>query len=156
MFEGYDSVYEANGKLNVWKDGRRGVIDWDGSILVPPVMAPGFHFDESSFRLGLIITGDSKLKGLSRINGEVILPEIYSDIYLHGEFVIASIRNDCNWGIQDTLFTIDGTVILEGLYRNMSIKENEKRITAFTPTGFEVFKIVTERPLSAKQMVVNS
>ncbi len=156
LFEEYDSVFEADGMLSVWKNGKRGVIDWDGNIVIPPVMAPGFHFDKSYFKLGLIITGDSKRKGLSRTNREVVLPEIYSDIYLHGEFVIASERNACNWGIQDTLFTTDGAVVLEGLYRNMRIKEEEKLLTASTPTGFEVFKIITEKALSVKQMVVSS
>lgn len=146
-FDEYDSVYESDGLLHIWKNGKAGVIDWDGNVIVPPVMDSGF--DIKNYNRGILITGKRKLKGLSKTNGEVILPEVYSEITIHGDYVIASKRTDANWTINDTLLTVDGKAILEGLYRRMNINSEEKTMTIETPTGLEFFEIETTKSLKA-------
>ena len=102
-----------------------------------------------NYKKGILITGSRKRKGLAKTTGKVILPEVYSEINIHGDYVIASKRSDANWSFNDTLFSIDGKVILEGLYRRMTINDEEKTMTIETPTGLEFFEIETTKILKA-------
>ncbi len=139
-FSDYDSVFEDKGLLKVWKDGKLGVIDWDGNILVPFILENGVDFHLDYYHKGYYITGSRKLKGLSRTDGTVILPEIYTDIYLRGDLVIASLRTSTNWCIKDTLFTIDGVLLMEGPYRRMHIGD-DGMLDVETPQGKRYYKI---------------
>ncbi|MGN1122318.1 MAG: WG repeat-containing protein [Eubacteriales bacterium] len=146
-FDEYDSVNESEGLLYVWENGKIGVMDWDGNLIIPPVMEYGFGSYMENYKKGLLITGSRKLKGLSKTTGEVILPEVYSEIHIHGDYVIASKRTASNRTIYDTLLSVDGRVILEGLYRRMNINSEEKTMTVETPTGLEFFEIETTKSL---------
>ncbi len=91
----------------------------------------------------LIIWKDGKC-GLIDGNKNVIIPEVYSEIYLNGDFVIASNRANGNWCLNDSLFTIDGELIMSGTLRNMHIDFKKKRMSVETPTGVEVFELELE------------
>ena len=140
FFEGYDHVYESGGLLRVRKGEKQGILDWNRNILVPPIFENGLDFHMDYYQKGYLIVGTRKLKGLSRTNGDVILPEIYTEITFYGDYVVASIRNDTNWTIRDTLFTIDGKLLMEGPYRHMHI-DNDGRLRAETPQGLVYFTI---------------
>jgi hypothetical protein len=140
-FNDFDSVFEDKGLLKVWKDGKLGVIDWDGNILVPFILESGLDFHLDYYHKGYYITGSRKLKGLSKTDGTVILPEIYTDIYLHGELVIASLRTSANWCIRDTLFTLDGVLLMEGPYRRMHLGD-DNILDVETPQGKQYYKIL--------------
>lgn len=150
LFPEYDRVYEADGVLKVWKNGKSGAIDFDGTVLVPPVLENGMETNFKYYRKGLIVTGSKKIHGLSRVDGTVILPDKYTEIYLHGCFAIASERTDTNWCIRDSLFTTEGTLVLEGLLRSMHIDSKKHRINVETPNGLEFFEIVTEKCLEVE------
>ena len=69
---------------------------------------------------------------------------------VHGCFAIASERTDTNWCIRDSLFTTEGTLVLEGLLRSMHIDAKKHRINVETPNGLEFFEIVTEKCLEVE------
>ncbi len=143
-FGDYDSVSEYNDLLTVWKNGKVGVIDWDGNDIVPFVLMSGEGIYADYYHKGYLVTGSNKLKGWSRTDGTVILPEKYTEIYLHGNLLIASWRTDANWCIKDTLFTIDGNVLMEGPYRNMHLGD-DGMLDAETPQGKQFFRIIRKR-----------
>ena len=150
IFDEYDRVYEADGILKVWKDGKSGAIDFDGNILVPPVLENGMEDPFRYYHEGIIVTGKRKLQGLATVNGVEILPKVFTEIYLRGDFVIASKCTDSNRCINDTLYTTDGKVILAGLQRNMQLNPKMKRLTRETPNGMEVLEIETEKRMELK------
>ena len=139
-FDAYDHVFEHEGLLNAWKGGKLGVIDWSGKVIIPFVLQNGTDTQLKYYKKGYLVVCSGELKGLSRTNGDVILPEIYSDISFCGDYVVASVRNNTNWIVRDTLFTIDGKPLLEGPYRRIRIKEGGV-LTAETPQGLVHFSI---------------
>ncbi len=139
-FDEYSGVFEDHGLLKVWKDGKLGVIDWDGTVIVPPVMENGLNYNLDYYRRGYLITGSRKLKGLSKVSGETILPEVFTEITLKKDYVIASLRTSANWSIKDSLYALDGKLLMEGPYRNMYITGNGL-LSVETPTGVEHFVI---------------
>ncbi|MBQ7624808.1 MAG: WG repeat-containing protein, partial [Clostridia bacterium] len=141
-FNDYESVFEYNDVLKAWKDGKVGVIDWDGSIIVPFILEDGTDIHTDYYRKGYYITGSHMLVGLSKTDGTVILPEIYSNISFHGGLVIASSWTDTKHSIKDALFTIDGVLLMEGRYRRMRIGD-DGILEAETPQG-KYYYLITQ------------
>lgn len=141
LFPEYDSVYESDGILKVWKNGKSGAIDWDGKIIVPPVLENGMDYHFQYYKKGLLVTGERKLQGLSKVDGTIILPTKFSSVSMHEKLVIASKRTDSNWCICDSLFTAEGVCLLEGPYRHISIDEKNGILTFETPIGLQFCKI---------------
>lgn len=139
-FSEYDSVYEHKGNLRVRKDDTSWLIDWNRNVLVPQIMENEFVLYSDHCDKGLMLVGSKKLKGLSSVDGRVILPQVFSDITIKGDFVIGSQQTDGNWRVCDTLFFIDGTPVLSGPYRNIHLDHNT--ITAETPLGKEHYEII--------------
>ena len=140
FFEGYDYVSEASdGLLNTHKDGKAGIIDWNGNVIVPPILENGTDF--ALYKKGYMITGKKKRKGLARVSGEAILPEIYANIRFYGDILVASEQNKNNWCIRDTLFTLDGRPLLQGPYRRISIDEKRGTLSFESPLGHEYCRI---------------
>lgn len=119
-------------------------------MLVPPVLENGMETNFKYYRKGLIVTGSKKIHGLSRVDGTIILPDKYAEIYLHGCLAIASERTDANWCIRDSLFTTEGTLVLEGLLRSMHIDSKKYRMNVETPYGLEFFEIITDKCLEVE------
>ena len=141
-FDGFDEAFEADGLLYVRKDGKVGVLAWDRTVIIPPVLEDGLEKTVAYYQRGYLVTGTRKTNGLSRANGEVILPQIYSNIELVGDLAVASEQTDSNWCIRDSVFTLEGVPVLEGALRNIRISEKEKRLTVETPCGIEYCEIV--------------
>ena len=141
-FSAYDRVYENDGLICVHKEGKFGYIHPDGTVVVPCILSSGHAFGDTLalYRKGYTITGEKKQYGLATIDGIEILPQEYSQIITHEDFVIASKRNDSNWCIKDTLFVYDGTPILDGPYRNMFFDRHERVFTVETPYGKKYFE----------------
>ena len=78
-------------------------------------------------------------RGLSTLDGTIILPEKYTDIVLKDEFIIASYRTEGNWDVRDELFLIDGTPVFDDLYRRVYIDGDN--LTRETPLGLEYYRI---------------
>ncbi|MBQ9882450.1 MAG: hypothetical protein IJM42_07580 [Synergistes sp.] len=74
---------------------------------------------------------------MSKTTGEVILPQIYSEIRFCGDLIVASINTTGNWNIKDSLFTSEGDVLLEGPFRNIRVNEKDNTLTVETPEGLE-------------------
>lgn len=142
-FSEYDSVYEKGELLGVWKDGKNGLIDWDKNIIIPPIMKNGFSYDDACYKKGFVISEREKLQGLTKLPDQVIIPEIYSDLSPHGELIIASQNASGNWCLKDSLFTIDGELIMSGVLKNMRFDSKSKTMSVETPTGVEFFEIET-------------
>ncbi len=133
LFFEYDRVYERNGFLEVIKGGKKGKIDSDGNVLIPPILADMSDAAEELYHRGYVLTGSAKAYGLSTLDGIEILPPIYSEIKAVGDLLIVSQRTDTNWCICDSLYGIDGRPILKGTYRRMRINRNV--LSADTPYG---------------------
>jgi hypothetical protein len=86
-----------------------------------------------------VLTGTKGKRGLSTLEGTIILPERYTDIVLKDEFIIASYRTEGKWDVRDELFLLDGTLVFDDLYRRVHI--NEDSLTRETPFGLEYYKI---------------
>lgn len=141
-FHEYDTVYEVDGLLNVWKNGKQGIIDWNGNVIVPPVLNSISELSLEKYKRGFIVTEAGGKQGLSKVNGEEIIPTKYSEIKICGDFVIASQTTETHWCICDSLFTINGTLLLEGTYRHISINEKYDKIRFETPMGVEHCEII--------------
>ena len=150
FFDEYDYVYEIDGLLHVRKDGKVGMIDWDKKVLIPPVLENGLDFHLDYYKKGYLITGLTKLKGLKKTSGETILPEVYSDLSLHENYVVASMRTETNWCVKDTLFLLDGTPLMEGPYRHIYLGENGS-LTAETPQGLIHYRISSKAAQKAHE-----
>ena len=83
----------------------------------------------------------NKQYGLTTVDGVEVLPQEYSEIITHDAFIIASKRNNANWCIQDTLFTYNGTVILDGPCRGMFYDRHKQIFTVETPYGTKHFNV---------------
>ncbi len=151
ILEGCERVSESEGMFLVWKNGKAGFFDLEGKEIIPPVLRDGMTSSFNLYKRGYVITGDKKCYGLSKTTGEVIIPEKFSEIVICGDYVIASIRNGGNWCFNDTLYSIDGTVILKGLYKNMTIDAEKRVLTVNTPNGLEYIDIITENALSSDE-----
>ena len=150
FFDEYDYVYEVDGLLHVRKDGKVGVIDWNKNVLIPPVLENGLDFHLDYYKKGYLISGSTKLKGLKKTSGETILPEVYSELSLHENYVVASMRTETNWCVKDTLFLLDGTPLMEGPYRHIYIGEGES-LTAETPQGLIHYRISSKAVQNANE-----
>ena len=145
FFPGYECVSEYGGLLHYRKDGKTGVHDWEGHEIIPPVLNSGLQSEIELYQKGYVIKSSAPgLKGLSRITGEELIPEIYSEISVHGDLVVCSKRTDTNWCICDSLFTLNGEKVLEGAYRRIYIDDGTKTLTVETPLG-EEFCSIDER-----------
>ncbi|MEA5143534.1 MAG: WG repeat-containing protein [Oscillibacter sp.] len=138
-FSEYDRVFESNGLLCVKKGEKHGYIEIDGTVIVPLILSTFVNNDLELYKKGYIVTGERKLKGLATVAGEEILPQKYSEISVHDDFIIASERTDANWCICDTLFDFSGKPILKGAYRHMYYDKNDQTLTVETPYGTELF-----------------
>lgn len=137
FFKDYDSISEKDGMLEVYKDGKYGYIDYDGIVIIPPVLVYGKHFEVKNYNRGFLKTEKHKLYGVSKTDGTVIIPEKYSKIEIYEHFLLASNRTDTNSSFNDTLFTLDGRPILQGAFRNIRVNEKTHTITVDTPQGTE-------------------
>lgn len=141
FFEGYDCVFElSGGLLCAYKDRKSGLIDLEGNVILPPIS--GGMSVLTNYNKGYVVTGIDNRKGLSRVSGEVILPEIYSDIRFYGDILVASERIEGNRCIRDTLFTLDGRPLLKGPYRHINIDEKSNTLSFESPLGHEYCKII--------------
>ena len=138
-FSEYDRVFESNGLLCVRKGKNHGYIEIDGTVVVPLILSTFVNNDLELYKKGYIVTGERKLKGLATVAGEEILPQKYSEISVHDDFIIASERTDTNWCICDTLYDFGGKPILKGAYRHMYYDKNDQTLTVETPYGTELF-----------------
>ena len=61
----------------IWNaDGKYGVVNSKGQVIVP------FEYDYiSSYNQGLAIVAKNKKKGLVDVNGKMVIPVMYEDIY---------------------------------------------------------------------------
>ncbi len=96
---GYFVVKESNGAYVVRKDGKDGLISRDGEIIIPPQPTREILFERmlkinmaGSYERSCYITCTEKLKGLSKTTGELILPQIYSEIRFCGGIIISPSR----------------------------------------------------------------
>ena len=137
-FSEYDSVYENGDLLVVWKDGKKGLIDWNKNVIIPPIMK---SYDDSCFKKGLVISENEELQGLTTLSGQVVIPEIYSNLFVHGDLIIASEHTNGGWCVRDSLFTMDGKLILSGALKNIHIDLKTKKMSVETPTGVEFFEV---------------
>ena len=87
------------------------------------------------------MTGENKSHGLATVDGVEVIPQEYSEIITYDAFIIASKRNDANWCIKDTLFTYNGTVILDGPCRRMFYDRREQVFTVEMPYGTKHFHV---------------
>ena len=143
-FSAYDSVFENNELLCVRKGKKFGYIHPDGTVVVPCILSSaGSAVNDALtlYRKGYIVTGENKQYGLTTVDGVEVLPQEYSEIITHDAFIIASKRNNTNWCIKDTLFTYNGTVILDGPYRKMLYDRHEQIFTVETPYGTKRFSV---------------
>lgn len=145
-FDGFNGVYEFGDYLKVWKDKKQGLIDYDGNVIIPPVLVSSAVYDSiqnavDNYQSGILITENSGLFGLSKVSGEPIIPEIYSQIVFENPFAICSRKCENNASISDELFTLSGQPVLSGTYRDLHFTKNSTRINATTPYGTELFEI---------------
>jgi len=129
--------WERNGKFCMWKGLKCGVVDEDGAVILPFIFEECAHIDY--YERGYLITGTKGKRGVSTLDGTVILPEKYTDIVLKDEFIIASYRTEGNWNVRDELFLIDGTPVFDDLYRRVYIDGDT--LTRETPLGREHYRI---------------
>ncbi len=106
----YDEVTKYNDSLNwTWSNGKQGMIDKQGNIIIPNV------YDEISvFKEGLASTFRKGRQGLISINGKIIIPCKYNEI--------SSFKD----GIAHTTFRgklgligINGAIILPNIYSDI-------------------------------------
>ena len=143
-FSAYDSVFESNELLCARKGKKFGYINPDGTVVVPCILRSAGSAGSDAlalYRKGYIVTGENKKHGLSTLDGVEVLPQEYADIILHESFIIASKRNDTNWCIKDTLFTYNGTVILDVPCRGMFYDRHKQIFTVETPYGTKRFSV---------------
>ena len=133
--------WERNGKFCMWKDRKCGVVDKDGTVILPFIFEESAHIDY--YERGYIVTGTKGKRGLSSRDGTIILPAQYTDIVLKDKFIIASYRTDGNWDVQDELFFIDGTPIFDDLYRKVYVDGD--KLTRETPFGLEHYRITHKK-----------
>ena len=128
----------------VRKDGKDGLISRDGKIIIPPQPTREMLFERmlnmnmaGSYERSCYITCTEDLKGLSKTTGEIVLPQIYSEIRFCRDLIVAAIKNTSNWNIKNSLFTSEGEPLLEGAFRNIRINEKDNTLTVETPEGIE-------------------
>lgn len=139
-FKDYDDVsMSGEDKISVWKNGKAGVIDFDGNTIIPPVLLNGL--EEKLYWEGYLKTGEYHAMGLSRVSGELLVPERYSDIKVRDGFVIASEKVSGGFDVKDTLYAIDGEIALEGHYRNMRLIPENHTLSFESPYGIEYCRI---------------
>jgi len=142
-FSQYDSVSEHEGLLLTWKDRKCGFIKLDGTVVIPNILQGGMSSDcLKLYRKGYVISGEYQKLGVSTLDGRIIVPEAYTQITAHENFVIASNRISGNWCIGDTLYAYDGTPILRGPYRKMLYYRDSQQLTVETPYGIEHFGVI--------------
>ena len=124
-----------------WKDGKCGVTDSLGNVVVPFIFDNSSHVDY--YEQGYVVTGAKGNYGLVTLDGKEILPQKYSDITIKDGFIIARIQTRGNWTVRDELYLEDGTLILDGIYRKVSIKNNT--LSLETPAGQEFYQIKTNK-----------
>lgn len=133
--------WEHNGRFCMWKDRKCGVVDEDGTVILPFIFEESAHIDY--YERGYVVTGTKGKRGLSTLDGSIILPEKYTDIVLKDEFIIASYRTEGNWNVRDELFLIDGTPIFDDLYRKVYVDGD--KLTRETPFGLEHYRITHKK-----------
>ena len=141
-FGEYDRVYEIDDGLGVWKDGRNGLIDFEGRVIIPPILSNGSYKNE--YLRGFVVTGKEKKEplGLKTLSGEIIVPEEYSDIRIFDHYIKAMRKNSTNWHIYDHLFTLDGKPLLGGPYRSAYCESKKNTFAIETPLGKEYYTIL--------------
>ena len=137
----YDQLEEAYGRIFFQKNEKFGVLRPDGSMEIPPVLAGCEERHVQFYQKGYLITGTYGAYGVSRTNGEVVLPEHYRMIYLYDGFIIAEDGCTDNQNPHDILFRMDGQPILAGSYDHMAIDEEHHLLTCCTPDEFLAFRL---------------
>lgn len=142
-FSQYDSVSEFEGFLRTWKDQKCGLIEFDGTVVIPNILQGGMSSDcLKLYRKGYVISGEYQKLGVSTLDGRIIVPEEYTEIVARDNFIIASKRISGNWCIRAALYAYDGTPILSGPYREMLYHSDSRQLTAQTPYGIEHFEVI--------------
>ena len=59
-------------------------------------------------------------------------------------------RTETNWCVKDTLFLLDGTLLMEGPYRHIYLGENDS-LTAETPQGLKHYRISSKAAQKANE-----
>lgn len=140
-FSEYERIFEYHGELHAYKNGKAGVLDINRNIKIPFVMAGAMDSDIELYKKGYVLSGTPKCRGLSKLSGEVIIPEMYTEVVPYKDCILASKNMDGNWCIWDYLYTYEGNVILAGMYRNIYYDRKEDLLSFETPTGKEYAKI---------------
>lgn len=134
---GYDEVTPCVNRLRVRENDKYGYIDHYGNVIVPPILREDEQILDKD--KGLIKTTVKKRYGVRTVTDEEVLPPIYNAISYHEGLIVASMKTDGNWSINDTLFTADGRLIMQGPYRNLDMKDGY--ISVETPLGEEVYEL---------------
>jgi len=92
-------------------------------------------------RKTLVSIGADGRCGLKTPDGRTVIPNVYRNIDIHGKLAVASNKARGGFSINDTLFTLDGEVIISGAIRNLRIFPEKMQMSVETPRGEEFFKI---------------
>ena len=150
-FEEYDSISERNGLIQIRKNRHFGLMDFDGNILIPPVLNHSIYIDAIDlYKAGYIITDKGEMKGLSKTDGMVILPPVYSEIYIIDGFITALHNATGNFPVAAELYRLNGTKVLSGAMRDIHIDPVKHTITVDTPTAREHLKYIDKDKTSTE------
>ncbi len=136
----YTSGWEHNGNRAMWENGKCGVISANGDVIVPFILDAARYIDY--YERGYVVTGIKGKRGLSTVDGKVILQEKYTDVIMQDDFVIGTYCTEGGWEVRCELCLTDGTLVFDDVYRKVKISGNE--LTRETPRGVEHYRI--ERP----------
>ena len=106
----YDDLQAEGERIRVEKDGKRGWLTAQGTVMIPPA------YDESSeWRAGRCVVSQGNMKGVINADGKIVLPCQYGEIRLvdpngsvSADPVFIRTENAGKWG----LFDINGQPIL--------------------------------------------
>ena len=144
MFEEYSCIFEAGENYSVWKDGKHALIDRKGDIIIPPINTFGDTDEFDLYNEGLVYVGERKYFGISKLDGTVVIPPLYTEVIKCDGFYIASIRKKGNQGLKDTLYSTQGEILLEGNIRDMHYDSENHILTYETPLGKEYLRVIAK------------
>ena len=133
----YMHICKCVGGYVCQRDGKYGAVDENDNIIVPFLFDKINHIDY--YQRGYVVTGKSRMFGLTTRDGKIILSEKYSEITISDDFIIASYRNDTNCCIIDELYLLDGTPVFNDVCRKICF--NEDMLMREAPYGCEVYRI---------------
>ncbi|MFT7613454.1 MAG: hypothetical protein ACI9J3_002428, partial [Parvicellaceae bacterium] len=107
------SAPKSLGDHILFRKKKWGVADYQGNIVADPVFK-----EISSFQNGMVVTGKKSKKGLSNIEGLVILKKVYNNIKVTPSYVLATRRNST------AMFNRQGELISNDKYSYVDVNEN--------------------------------